>query len=56
MNLDNRRLMEIQEFKQEYAKLMANSRSIDEILNYQIKFEELEKEEKGILGRCDVRI
>lgn len=56
MNADNQRLLEIKRFKQGYANLMDNSGSIDEILEYKSKIEELEKEEKEILGRCDVRI
>ena len=56
MNLDNRRLKEIREFKNAYQTLMDKSIAFHEIEEYNYKIKELEKEEKEILGRCDVKI
>ena len=56
MNADNQRLREIKKFKQGYYDLMDKSESISEIMDYQSKIDELTKEEKGILERCDVKI
>lgn len=56
MNVDNRRLREIQRYKSVYQGLMDNSESISDILYYEEKIKELTKEEKEILRICDVRI
>ena len=56
MNMDNRRLKEIQEYKMGYQNLMDKSETLGDILDYNEKIKELEKEEKEILERCDVRI
>lgn len=53
MNIDNRRLKEIQRQLKAYHTLLEFS-DISESLIYQSKIEELEKEEKEILKRCDV--
>ena len=53
MNIDNRRLKEIQRQLKAYHTLLEFS-DISESLMYQSKIEELEKEEKEILKRCDV--
>ena len=56
MNLDNRRLKEIREFKNAYHTLMDKSSAFHEIEEYNCKIKELEKEEKEILERFDVKI
>lgn len=56
MNLDNRRLTEIQQYKNAYQSLMDKSESISEIEDYNQKIRELETEEKEILERCDVKL
>ncbi len=56
MNVDNRRLREIQQEKHGYEKLLDEAKSIHECLVYQGKIEILEKEEKDILSRYDVII
>ena len=56
MNLDNRRLRTLQEQIQAYSTLIEHSTDIEECLTYQSKLDELEKEEKQILERCDVII
>ena len=56
MNLDNRRLIEIQKEKQLFKSLLDNAESISDCLTYTGKLELLEKEEKQILKRNDVII
>lgn len=56
MNMDNRRLTEIQQYKNAYTRLMDKSETFHEIEEYNRKIQELEKEEKEILERCDVII
>lgn len=56
MNIDNRRLREIQRQIQAYQTLIECSTSIEESLIYQGKLEALQKEEKEILERYDVII
>ncbi|MBP5421604.1 MAG: hypothetical protein J6Y78_04075 [Paludibacteraceae bacterium] len=56
MNLDNRRLKEIQQYKKAYQDLMDKSLSITDIFDYEEKLQELQEEEKEILARCDVKI
>lgn len=56
MNIDNRRLREIQSEKRVYADQLEKAESIDECLIYQGKIESLEREEKQILERYDVII
>lgn len=54
MNVDNRRLREIQQEIKAYQRLLVESDSISDCLIYRGKLECLEKEEKEILKRCDV--
>ena len=56
MNLDNRRLKEIQREKILFQNMLDKSESISDCLTYQGKIEILEKEEKEILTRNDVII
>ena len=56
MNLDNQRLVQIQQEKNAYGKLLANAETISDCIHYQTKIDELESEETDILKRCDVRI
>lgn len=56
MNADNRRLREIKQYKNAYQHLMDKSMRITEIFEFDEKIKELEKEEKEILARCDVKI
>lgn len=55
MNIDNRRLREIQRQIKAYRTLMdCSDANINERLIYQGKIEALEREEKEILSRYDV--
>ena len=54
MNIDNRRLREIQSEKRVYKSLLERSDKISDCLIYQGKLECLDKEEKDILARYDV--
>lgn len=56
MNLENRRLREIQKEKQFFRTMLDNSESISDCLTYQGKLELLDKEEAEILERNDVII
>ena len=56
MNLENRRLREIQKEKQFFRTMLDNSESISDCLTYQGKLELLSKEEAEILERNDVII
>ena len=56
MNLDNRRLTEIQKEKRLFTVLLENSDSKTDCLTYQGKLDILEKEERDILARCDVKV
>lgn len=56
MNLDNRRLLEIQKEKKLFKSLLDQADTISDCLAYQGKLELLENEEKDILQRCDVII
>ncbi|MBR3214277.1 MAG: hypothetical protein IKF79_07200 [Methanosphaera sp.] len=56
MNMDNRRLTEIQQYKNAYTRLMDKSETFHEIEEYNRKIQELEAEEKEILSRFDVKI
>ena len=56
MNLENRRLREIQKEKQFFKTMLDNSESTRDCLTYQGKLELLDKEEKDILERNDVII
>jgi hypothetical protein len=56
MNLDNRRLREIKKEKHAYTTLIETSKSISDSLIYQGKLEALEREEKEILARYDVKV
>ena len=54
MNIDNRRLREIQIEKRAYSKLLDEADKISDCLIYQGKLECLENEERDILKRYDV--
>lgn len=56
MNLDNKRLKEIQELKQGYAIKVLAAESEEEVEHYYKKIDELEVEETEILERFDVKI
>lgn len=56
MNIDNRRLKEVQAEIKAYHKLLNEADSINDCLIYQGKIEALEKEEANILARYDVII
>ena len=56
MNQDNRRLQEIQVFKNAYNHELDRSESITDCLRIQGYIDELEKEEKEILERGGVQI
>ena len=54
MNVDNRRLREIQTEKRVYKSLLEQSNKISDCLIYQGKLECLDNEEREILARYDV--
>ena len=54
MNLDNRRLIEIQQEKMVWQDQLNKADSISDCLAYKGKLEILENEEREILKRCDV--
>ena len=56
MNLENRRLREIQKEKQFFRTMLEYSDSISDCFTYQGKLELLNKEEAEILERNDVII
>ena len=56
MNQDNRRLKEIQEYKQAYSDEMDRAETIADIITYHKYIQDLEKEEKEILERNGVKI
>lgn len=56
MNIDNRRLTEIQREKRLFQSLLDKADTITDCLTYKGKLEILENEEKEILERCDVKI
>ena len=56
MNLENRRLREIQKEKQFFKAMLDNSESISDCLTYQGKLELLDKEEAEILEKHDITI
>jgi hypothetical protein len=56
LNLDNRRLVEIQKEKKLFSSLLDKAESISDCLTYKGKLDILEKEEKEILKRNDVII
>ena len=57
MNIDNRRLREIQREIKAYTTLLeCEDANINERLIYQGKIESLEREEKDILQRYDVKV
>jgi len=56
MNLDNRRLKEIQQEKLVWQDQLNKCESISECFAFQGKLDILEKEEKEILKRCDVNV
>ena len=56
MNKDNQRLKDIQILKKGYTYKMLEAETMTEEFEYQNKYNKLEKEEKEILKRCDVKI
>lgn len=54
MNLDEKRLKEIQDEKRAYNSLLDKAESISECITYKTRIDELNKEEIDILKRCDV--
>ena len=56
MNIDNQRLKEIQQLKKDYADNRDKAQSMYDMFKYQHMIDEIEKEEKSILKRCDVII
>jgi hypothetical protein len=56
MNIDNRRLREVQRQIKAYKTLIELDADVSESLIYQGKIEALEKEEKDILARYDVHV
>lgn len=56
MNIDNRRLKQIQKEKRLFQTLLDKSETLSDILTYQGKLDILEKEEKEILQRGGVNI
>ena len=56
MNLDNRRLKEIQAEKLVWKDQLNKCETISDCLAYQVKIDILENEEKEILKRCDVHV
>lgn len=56
MNIENRRLREVQQEKHLYSNLLAKAETISESLLYQGKLDSLEKEEKEILDRYGVKV
>jgi len=56
MNIDNRRLKEIQAEKLVWQDQLNKSDSISDCLTFQGKIDILEKEERDILARCDVKL
>ena len=56
MNLDNRRLKEIQAEKLVWQDQLNKTTSVGEIATFKGKIECLEREEQQILKRCDVII
>ena len=56
MNLDNRRLKEIQAEKLVWQDQLSKCETISDCLAFQCKIDILEEEEKQILKRCDVNV
>ena len=56
MNLENRRLQEIQQEKLFWQDHLSKCDTISDCLAFQGKIDILEKEEKEILKRCDVHV
>lgn len=56
MNLDNKRLRDIQLLKKGYEKKMLEAPTMGEAFEYHDKWNELEQEELQILERCKVKI
>ena len=56
MNMDNRRLKEIQQEKLVWQDQLDKAKTKSDYLAFQGKIEILEKEEKEILKRCDVNV
>ena len=54
LNKDNARLRGIQFLKSNYCRRRDNAETMNEMIKFQKKIDELEKEEKTILKRCDV--
>ena len=56
MNIDNRRLREVQRQIKAYKTLIELDADVGESIVYQGKLEALEREEKEILKRYDVKV
>ena len=56
MNINNRRLKEIQQEKNLFKKLLDKSETISDSLTYQGKLDLLENEEKEILSKQGVEL
>lgn len=56
MNLDNKRLREIQQLKKGYGLKVLSAESQEEAEHFYSKIDELSNEEAEILKRCDVII
>ena len=54
MNLENRRLREIQVLKKGYGLKVLSAETIEEVEHFYSKIDELSNEEAEILKRCDV--
>lgn len=56
MNQDNRRLEQIQREKLVWQDQLNKAKNMSDCLAFQGKLDILEKEEKDILARCDVKL
>lgn len=56
MNFDNQRLKDIQLFKKIYYKEFEKAETVSDCVNIRAHIDELEKEEKEILERFDVKL
>ena len=55
MNLDNRRLREIQTEKEFFKQRLEEAKTITDSLTYKGKIDILTKEEQKILKRCNIK-
>ena len=56
MNQDNRRLQDIQKYKQAYTEELTRAETVADCITIQNYIDDLEKEEKQILERTGVEI